>query len=1111
MDDPAVRPLTPPDEVADRRAATWAHGGRGVRDSEIFQRVRVALGDRYQVEDEIGRGGMAVVFLARDLRLERRVAIKVIRPELAQVVPLERFLREVRIEAGLDHANIVSLFDSGEVRGLPYYVMPYVKGESLRDRMQRSQQLSLEDTLLITRQIAEGLSYAHQNGFVHRDIKPENILISEYENRVLIADFGIAKATAEADGETLTTYGIVLGTPEYMSPEQAIGDPIDSRTDIYALGCVVYEMLAGDPPFTGRSRSAVVAKHLREGVPSLSVVRSNAPGGVVHAIEKALAKVPADRFASAVDFAAALELGKDTPPLPPAPTRWEQFTGRVRANWVALSLAVIVAAAATFGLMRIITGGAAPGFSGRPESLLVLPYQIATSTTEEKALTADVTDRITRELGSWESLRVIPSVALAGPMFDRGLAGPTFAFIEDGIDLARDSGVQALVTVSLRMRGDSTQVAADLFDAETGEPVGRTLSATAGAHEADVLVARIVQQILGLGDVPIDPADLRRNTDNPAALLQEQEGMRYLARWRLTEAESAFRRAIEIDSTFAVALNHLAQTLYWQVAHAPNRTRELGPEIARFSTAAVRHSTGTLSRDSLHIRAFHSFQQGDYAGARERYHALLNRDSTDVYAWLLLGSVEYRDPWLARRDNGSYVPRGNLNVATDAFLETTRLNPAFELGYGHLFDIDRLVVHSAERGSCQGYELPRDEFISLWEPLTPYQERSFCPVPVADSIVWLPKAAFDELDRADLKQGAEALIERTLRVVSRWADFSPDEPKPREELARAVLQQRALLGLGAPEVIDSLTRLALRYSSAALTLDSDTLPFELMDLGNLQLGAGNLDSALALIEVALVAFDDRDGWRSNAANPFIAAGQPTRAFPVFTIPFRTVFIPDSVAGSLLSYGGAEAAYDRARVLGATGVGGAVLQRELDEMDRIWSQPRYSERQRSLLERDAALRLVTAAAFDAEPLAAWTQDLEIDHPLWNALLLSHSDTARARAYLDSSLVTETRFLGQASRSFLHGLVAARTGDHSRAVELFTRIDSIPATLVAYDGSWGLRPLSYALRADSYVALGDTAAAIDYYERFIGMWADADSLAVAHVERARRRLQSLGDGR
>ena len=279
-----ARALASPSEVVneDANSETLRQEAPGL--GEMLDRIRSALADRYEVEREIGRGGMAVVYLARDLQLGRQVAIKVIRPELAQALGIERFLREVRIEAALDHPNVVTLFDSGEADGLPYYVMPYVEGESLRKRLERENRLSLEETLRITSCVAAGLGYAHDRGIVHKDIKPENILLSE--DRVLVADFGIAKATTEAGGETLTTYGIVLGTPEYMSPEQATGEKVDSRSDIYALGCVVYEMLGGDPPFVGRTRSAIIAKHIQENVPSLKVVRKNVPYGVVKAIEK---------------------------------------------------------------------------------------------------------------------------------------------------------------------------------------------------------------------------------------------------------------------------------------------------------------------------------------------------------------------------------------------------------------------------------------------------------------------------------------------------------------------------------------------------------------------------------------------------------------------------------------------------------------------------------------------------------------------------------------------------------------------------------------------------------------------------------------------------------
>jgi predicted Ser/Thr protein kinase len=295
--------------------------------SDVLGRIQSALENRYKIEREIGRGGMGVVFLATDLKLNRQVAIKVLRPELSQAVGAERFLREVRIEASLDHPNIVPLFDSGDADGLSYYVMPFIDGESLRKRIEREERLSVDEVVRITNAVADGLSHAHGHGVIHRDIKPENILLSD--DRVLLADFGIAKATAEADGETLSTYGIVMGTPEYMSPEQAMDDSVDARTDIYSLGCVVYEMLGGDPPFVGKTKSAIIARHLNERVPSLRVVRADIPYGMTQAVERSLAKVPADRFQTAEQFADALSHGVAVkePPGPRIPVRWLVLAG----------------------------------------------------------------------------------------------------------------------------------------------------------------------------------------------------------------------------------------------------------------------------------------------------------------------------------------------------------------------------------------------------------------------------------------------------------------------------------------------------------------------------------------------------------------------------------------------------------------------------------------------------------------------------------------------------------------------------------------------------------------------------------------------------------------
>jgi tRNA A-37 threonylcarbamoyl transferase component Bud32/membrane-associated phospholipid phosphatase len=262
-----------------------------------FDQFREKLADHYAIEREIGRGGMATVYLAQDLKHDRRVAVKVLLPELSTSLGTQRFLREVKIAAGLQHPHILPIYDSGEAAGLLYYVMPYVEGHTLRERLERETQLPIDESLQIVRDVANALSYAHKRGIVHRDIKPENILISE--GYPVVADFGIARALTEAGGDKLTQTGVAIGTPAYMSPEQVSeGARVDGRSDLYSLGCVLYEMLAGQPPFTGATPQVIMARHALDPVPPLRTVRGTVPESVERAVTRSLAKVPADRFTS---------------------------------------------------------------------------------------------------------------------------------------------------------------------------------------------------------------------------------------------------------------------------------------------------------------------------------------------------------------------------------------------------------------------------------------------------------------------------------------------------------------------------------------------------------------------------------------------------------------------------------------------------------------------------------------------------------------------------------------------------------------------------------------------------------------------------------------------
>ena len=308
---------------------------------DLLDHLKAALADRYRVDREIGHGGMAHVFLAHDLKLGRPVAVKALRPDVAAVIGGDRFLREITLAAKLDHPHILGIYDSGEADGIPYYVMPYVEGESLRDRLTREKQLPVDDAVQISLDVADALSYAHARGVIHRDIKPENILLRA--GHAVVADFGIAKAVSAAGGDTLTQTGVVVGTPLYMSPEQAAGEKdLDGRSDLYSLACMLYEMLAGQPPFTGPTVESIVHQHLAVEPRAITQIRPSAPPEIAGVLQRALAKNPADRFNPVAQFSNALR-ARATPTPVPMPvavaesTRTARSLLRLGVHWSLLS------------------------------------------------------------------------------------------------------------------------------------------------------------------------------------------------------------------------------------------------------------------------------------------------------------------------------------------------------------------------------------------------------------------------------------------------------------------------------------------------------------------------------------------------------------------------------------------------------------------------------------------------------------------------------------------------------------------------------------------------------------------------------------------------------
>ena len=469
-------------------------------------RLQAALTGRYTIEHELGRGGMATVYLAQDLKHGRPIALKVLRPELAAALGPGRFLREIEIAARLTHPNILPLHDSGEAGGLLYYVMPYVDGESLRSHLAREGPLPLDRALEIAREVASALGYAHEHGVVHRDIKPENVLLES--GHAVVADFGVARAVWELAGDRLTETGIAVGSPAYMSPEQAGAEErLDGRSDIYALGCVLYEMLVGEPPFTGPTPRAVAAKHLRQSVPSARITRPGVPAAVDRVIRTALAKVPADRFSDAAHFAAALAACAGQPGRRLAPRRW---TGVVVA-------AALTVAVGRWAWARWSGSPSLPVAAARldPTHVAVLYFEDLSEGRTLRHVAGGLTEDLIDQLGQVDALRVISSSGVA-------------AYRERSVPLdsiARTLGVGTIVTGSVGRSADRLRVAVRLIDAANGNQLrSQTLERPWG----DLFVLRdaVAQQVSRF---------LREELGQEVQLRQRRAATGSVAAWELVQ------------------------------------------------------------------------------------------------------------------------------------------------------------------------------------------------------------------------------------------------------------------------------------------------------------------------------------------------------------------------------------------------------------------------------------------------------------------------------------------------------------------------------------------------------------------------------------------------
>ena len=426
--------------------------------------LQSALRDRYAFERELGVGGMATVYLAHDLKHDRDVAVKVLRQELTATLGRDRFLREIRIVAKLQHPNILPLHDSGEAGGFLYFVMPYVTGESLRAKLERQGALSISEAARLLSEVVDALAYAHRNGIVHRDIKPENILLSG--RHALVMDFGVAKALSDAAGgqDKTTTAGIALGTPYYMSPEQATADPhVDHRADIYAVGVLAYELLTGKPPFGG-SAQEVLAAHVVEPAPSVTATRAAIPAQLEQLVMRCLEKKPADRWQTADELLPVLDsLATPSGGMTPTATAAVRAARRApRRRWmIAAAAAVVLIAAGAVALPRLRSGGAAAAGAVHVQRLAVLPLENLSGDPSQDGFVSGMHDALITQLAQMSGLTVISRTSVMRYRHTEKSMG----------EIGRELNADAIIEGSVQRAGGKMSISASLVEAATERPL----------------------------------------------------------------------------------------------------------------------------------------------------------------------------------------------------------------------------------------------------------------------------------------------------------------------------------------------------------------------------------------------------------------------------------------------------------------------------------------------------------------------------------------------------------------------------------------------------------------------------------------------------------------
>jgi serine/threonine-protein kinase len=1058
---------------------------------DILDAIRTALGAQYEIDRVRGSGAMGSVLLAHDRTLDRPVAVKIINPELAATSTFrQRFLQEARTIAKLRHGNIVGVHAAGEAGGVLYFVMEFVSGESLRDLLERDGAMPPARVVAILRELADALGYAHRSGVIHRDIKPENILIDRATGHARLTDFGIARSLADA-GERMTGTGMSVGTPAYMSPEQASGErDIDGRSDLYSLGLVGYEMLAGRPAFTGRTSASVIMKQITEQPAPLVEQAADVPPALAAVIEQALAKDPDQRWPDGESMARAIDAAAAGLEVPGLDTSSRVTSGAFGGSGgtrsatgarsleplprrrLPLVLAVIAVAIIGSLAWALIGGGSGVPKGVDPrKSFLVVPFRVQGGNPSLAWLRDGSASMLALNLAQWRDISVVEFERTLDLLRDAEVDSASAISLEQALALAKKAGAWTVVMGTILPVGDSLAVTASLFAVESGKPLPQSTAQAGALASGDPrrLFDALANKLLGLvGAPPVELELAKTTTGSLDAYRHYLAGARALNEWRLNAADSALGAAVAADSTFALAWYKRSLASGWRRASDTN--------TVRYARNAMTFASRLPSRERGLVEGNFEQQQQNWGPAQQRYLALLQSDSTDAEAWYALADAYYHDPTPEKKAS-------NLTASLAAFKRTLELDSTFHLAYSHKID---LYNDGSRAGSSMLIERDTVRFISPDEAqqlgrarIDSARQRSR-ELAVKNAEQWVytdedaPPAYFALAEAyaaaRDYARAAQTLERAMARPTTRQADFA----------FRIASYQ---LGAGSPEAIETLRRALREQTADSLRSRSTARRFNnVLASANVALATGAV-TELEQVFARVIEVDPHLPGTERAPRP-VPSG-------TMLGPFRTVMI----AGLDLD----------------TKAAGAEIASTVKQIAAIPGRVGEQARQQSVQIAYAGY-MVTRDTSYLGIIRRWSGREPVPSMLALAAI-ERGDTAEATRVAQqfrrgdtTGLVTSTQ---SETSGMIEGEVLTRIGDLRGALATYERMNPKDFSPINLDPRWAFYPRTLILRGDIHDRLGEPEAAARLYQEAIDLWKDADPKGQPLVDAARQRLSALQD--